>query len=251
ALAAVTFLGLGVAPPARAQTPVFPSDSLRATSLEDTTGIAPGPPIRSVAAQGFVNVDSLVVVRTFGITVGQPYDARETRSGVRRLFATGLFTDVTVSDAPAPGGGVALTIHVTERPRIKEIVYKGNKKIESKTLQGKVTSTEGQLLDGGTLELDARKIEQAYAAEGYAHARALPRTEVASPGAVRVVFDVQEGSKVKVRRIVFHGNQSLKPDKLAKAMASKTPGFLKSGVHKPEHIEKDETKLRLHMRTLG
>src|SRR5205814_2149288 len=111
ALAAVAFLALGSARPAQAQ----------GSSLEDTTGTVPGPPIRSVAAQGFVNVDSLVVVRTFGITPGQAYDPRETRSGVRRLFATGLFTDVTVSDAPAPDGGVALTIHVTERPRIKEI----------------------------------------------------------------------------------------------------------------------------------
>jgi outer membrane protein insertion porin family len=252
ALAAVAFLGPGLAAPARAQ---VRADSLGqmpvvAPSLEDTTA-AVGPTIRSVAAQGFVNVDSLVVIRTFAVPAGQPYDPKEARSGVRRLFATGLFTDVTVSDAPAPQGGVALTIHVTERPRIKEIVYKGNKKIEANTLKGKLTSAEGQLLDTGTLELDARKIEQAYAAEGYAHARALPRTEVASAGAVRVVFDVQEGSKVKVRGIVFHGNQSLNQAKLAKAMESKTPGFLKSGVHKPDHIEKDETKLRLYMRTRG
>ena len=72
-----------------------------------------------------------------------------------------------------------------------------------------------------------------------------------SAGAVRVVFDVQEGAKVKVRGIVIHGNQTLKSEELAKAMESKTPGFLKSGVHKPEHIEKDETKLRLYMRTRG
>src|SRR6185503_3051982 len=149
----------------------------------DSTETGPARIIRSVAAQGFVNTDSLVVVRTFAVTAGQPYDPRETRSGVRRLFATGLFTDVTVSDAPAAGGGIALTIHVTERPRIKTIDYRGVKKLETKTLKEKLTSAEGQLLDPGTLELDARKIEQAYAAEGYAHARALPRTEIAGAGA--------------------------------------------------------------------
>src|SRR5262249_55137237 len=153
-----------------------PPDSLGTIPLDttvDTTGTAPGPTIRSVTARGFVNVDSLVVVRTFAVPTNQPYDPKEIRSGVRRLFATGLFTDVTVSDAPAPDG-VALTIHVTERPRIKEIVFHGVKKIEEKTLKEKLTAAQGQLLDSGTLELDARKIEQAYGAEGYAHAKVAP-----------------------------------------------------------------------------
>lgn len=259
-MAAVTLLTTGVPSRVLAQAPggdaAFPPGSVSASPLDslgtpaDTSGQAPAPPIRSISARGFVNVDSLVVVRTFALTIGQPNDPREVRSGVRRLFATGLFTDVTVSDAPV-SGGVALTIHVSERPRIKEIVFKGVKKIEEKTLKEKLTAAGGQLLDLGTLELDARKIEAAYGAEGYAHAKATPRTEVAGAGAVRVVFDVQEGAKVKVRGIVFHGNQSLKSEALAKSMESKTPGFLKSGVHKQEHIEKDETKLRLYMRTRG
>jgi outer membrane protein insertion porin family len=248
-MAAVTFLGFAVTSRALAQGPGSAAlDSLAAPA--DTSGQAVAPLIRSLAVKGFVNVDSLVVIRTFAIGAGQPNDPHEIRSGVRRLFATGLFTDVTVSDAPVPGG-VALTIHVTERARIKEIVYHGAKKIESSTLKGKLTSAEGQLLDSGTLELDARKIEQAYAAEGYTRTKVTTRTEPVAAGAVRVVFNVDEGTKVKVRGIVFHGNETLKSDALAKSMESKPPGFLRSGVHKPEHLEKDETKLRLYMRTRG
>ena len=242
-------LGRGYAQNGAPDSATVPLDTTLGAPL-DTTGAAPGPMIRSITARGFVNVDSLVVVRTFGVPANQPYDPREIRSGVRRLFATGLFTDVTVSDAPVPGG-VALTVHVSERPRIKEIVFHGVKKIEEKTLKEKLTAAQGQLLDAGTLELDARKIEQAYGAEGYAHAKVIPRSEVAGAGAVRVVFDVQESAKVKVRGIVMHGNQTLPAEKLAKAMESKMPGFLRSGVHKPEHLEKDETKLRLYMRTRG
>lgn len=247
---------LGVVPRAEAQAPAIPSvppnPSLESDALAAPADTLAGPAaiIRSVSAAGFVNVDSLVVVRTFGIAPGQPHDPREVRSGVRRLFSTGLFTDVTVSDARVPGG-VALTIHVSERPRVKEIAFHGAKKIEASALKGKLTVTEGQLLDTGTLELDARKIEAAYGAEGYAHAKARTRTETMGAGAVRVVFDVQEGAKVKMRGVVFHGNHQLRSEDLAKAMESKKPGFLKSGVHKPEHLEKDETKLRLYMRTRG
>jgi len=246
---------------ARAQLPAAPTAPPTGATLHDSlmtpadlspadTSTATGPSIRKVSAVGFVNVDSLVVIRTFAVPTGQPYDAREVRAGVRRLFATGLFTDVTVSDAPV-SGGVALTIHVAERPRVKEITFHGAKKIEEKTLKEKLTLAEGQLLDSGTLELDARKVETAYGAEGYAHAKVTTRVEPISAGAIRVVFDVQEGTKVKVRGVVFHGNHTLKSEDLAKAMESKKPGFLRSGVHKPEHLDKDETKLRLYMRTRG
>ena len=254
-VAAAAFL-FSSAPRAGAQASDIPSSPPFSALGPDTLGTpadttnAPSAIIRRVAATGFVGVDSLVVVRTFGIAAGQPYDPKEIRSAVRRLFATGLFTDVTVSDAPAPGG-VALTIHVAERARIKEITFHGAKKIEASTLKGKLTVAEGQLLDAGTLELDARKIEAAYGQEGYAHARALARTEPVAAGAVRVVFDVQEGAKVKVRAILFHGNQTMKSEGLTKAMQSKKPGFLKSGVYKPENREQDETKLRLYMRTRG
>jgi outer membrane protein insertion porin family len=246
---------------ANAQSPAPPTAPPAGAVVADTlftppdvspadTSTAAGPAIRTLSAVGFVNVDSLVVIRTFAVLTGQPYDAREVRAGVRRLFATGLFTDVTVSDAPVLGG-VSLTIHVQERPRVKEIAFRGAKKIEEKTLKEKLTLAEGQLLDPGTLELDARKVETAYGAEGYAHAKVTTRIEPISAGAIRVVFDVQEGTKVKVRGIVFHGNHTLKSEDLAKAMESKTPGFLRSGVHKPEHLDKDETKLRLYMRTRG
>jgi outer membrane protein insertion porin family len=248
-------------PAAPARSPAAPTAPPTGASLHDSlmtpadlspadTSTATGPSIRKVSALGFVNVDSLVVIRTFAVPTGQPYDAREVRAGVRRLFATGLFTDVTVSDAPV-SGGVALTIHVAERPRVKEIAFHGAKKIEEKTLKEKLTLAEGQLLDSGTLELDARKVETAYGAEGYAHAKVTTRVEPISAGAIRVVFDVQEGTKVKVRGVVFHGNHTLKSEDLAKAMESKKPGFLRSGVHKPEHLDKDETKLRLYMRTRG
>ncbi|HEY3155570.1 MAG TPA: POTRA domain-containing protein, partial [Candidatus Eisenbacteria bacterium] len=166
AVLASMVLLLASVPRARAEAPdslpVPPASAQVPDSLSAPGSSGPGAVIRSIAATGFINVDSVVVVRTFGLAPGQPYDAKEVRSGVRRLFATGLFTDVTVSDASTPDGGVALTIHVSERPRVKEIVFRGAKKIEASTLKGKLTVAEGQLLDAGTLELDARKIETAY-----------------------------------------------------------------------------------------
>jgi outer membrane protein insertion porin family len=248
----------------RAQAATAPWDSTTAQpaprGLEPAAPPAlPAPPatppaapsvIRFVRATGFANVDSTVILRTFALKAGDPYDPAGVRAGVRRLFATGLFTDVNVQDTPAPGG-IDLNVIVKERLRVQAVQFSGAKKIEEKTLQSKITVASGQLVDAGTLELDARKIQDAYAEEGYSRARATPVTRPAGPGAVTVVFQIDEGPKLKVRGIRIHGENTLSEEGLRKAMKSRTPGFLRSGTFKPSQIEEDETKLRLYMRSRG
>lgn len=212
-----------------------------------------GEIIRIIRASGFVHVDSLVIVRTFGIHVGDPYSREAVRSGVRQLFQSGLYTDVNVVDAPAEGG-VSLTVVVQERPRIKGVRFQGARKIEESKLKAKLTSSDGQLLDQGTLELDAGKIAEAYAEEGYARASVISRADPSGPGVVDVVFTVEEGPKVQVNQIEVHGtrgNRSFSTSDLEHAMKSRKPSFLKSGTFKPSQLEQDQTQLRLFMRSRG
>jgi len=203
-----------------------------------------------VAARGFVTTDSMIIIRTFGLREGDSYDAAAVSAGVRRLFATGLFTNVNVEDARQEDG-VRLLVQVEERSRVKGIVFRGVHKIEESTLKTKLTVADGQLLDEGTLQLDAQKIKDAYSEQGYAEAAVTPRAEPSGPGQVQVVFDVKEGPKLKIREILFHGNQRTPSGALAKTMKSKTSGFLRSGTYKPAQLEQDETAVRLALRSRG
>ncbi|HEU5312159.1 MAG TPA: outer membrane protein assembly factor BamA, partial [Candidatus Eisenbacteria bacterium] len=237
--------GLQTAP---TQPPVPPID------LPFTTpGEGPGQRVGAVRAAGFSQVDSIVVIRTFGLRAGDAYSREAVREGVRRLYQSGLYTDVNVTDAP-DAGGVALTVTVTERPRVHAVKFEGGGKIDDTTLKGKLTLAEGQLLDQGTLALDEAKIAEAYAEEGYARAKISSKVAPFGPGTIDVVFSIDPGEKVKVRDIVIHQLQpfpGLYANDLKDAMKSETPGFLKSGVYKPSYLEEDHTQLRLHMRSRG
>src|SRR5687768_10675360 len=255
-VAAIAACALVVAAPAGAQrAQTFGADSTAAAepAAPDTAAVpsAPSAPpatstrlptgpavVRSVRAAGFTNVDTTVILRTFAIKPGEAYDPVGVRAGVRRLFATGLFTDVDVRDAQTPQG-VDLTIAVRERARVQSVAFNGAKKIDESTLKGKITVAAGQLLDAGTLELDARKIQDAYAEEGYSRARVSSITRPAGPGAVIVTFHVEEGPKLKVRGITVLGARTLSPEGLRKSMKSKTPALLRSGTFKPSQIEED------------
>ena len=206
--------------------------------------------IGAIRTSGFLHVDSLVITRTFGLSSGDRYDGAAIATGVRRLYGTGLFTDVNVVDN-LTDQGIDLLIVVSERPRIQSLEFRGVKKIEEATLRGKLTASSGQLLDQGTLDLDVRKIQDAYAEEGYSRAKVAALTQVSGPGVVTVTFQVDEGAKLKVRGIEIHGATGLPAKGLRKAMKSKTPAFLRSGTFKPSQLEQDETALRLYMRSRG
>jgi outer membrane protein insertion porin family len=247
--------------------PLFAQESARAAAADSGISAAadsgvsatpePAPPpvaerglIAEVRAAGFANVDSIVVLRTFAVAAGEPYDRAHISEGVRRLYATGLFTDVSVTDR-TDEGRLAITVTVRERPRIQGVTFQGVRKIEEKTLREKITVADGQLLDPSVLDLDARKITDAYAQEGYARAQAVADLDPVGPGTVSVRFEITEGEKQKVRQIVIHGAQYLSSEKLIKAMKSERPGFLKSGTYKPAHLEEDMSALRLYMRSRG
>jgi outer membrane protein insertion porin family len=271
--AVLTVLSLLAAPwsswalgePSPAGAPVDSSgiETPKAAAPRDSVGLLPGvlvprpkttgPAIVSIRASGFVNVDSIVVVRTFGLSVGQPYDSNDVGDGVKRLYASGLYTDVNVLDTSVEGG-VALEVQVKERPRVKEIRFDGAKKIEAKTLKTKITTADGQMLDTGTLELDQGKIRDAYADEGYADAKVTSQVTPAGPGAVDVTFRIEEGPKLKVKGIVVHasrGTLSLEPSQITGSMKSKPPGFLRGGTYKPSQLEQDETQIRLLLHSRG
>jgi hypothetical protein len=167
-----------------APAPATADSTLRTPAPADTAAIpppappdsaavpSPAPPapggaiIHSVVARGFVTTDSLVVLRTFGLRAGDPFDPAAVKAGVRRLYGTGLFTDVNVEDSPEEGG-MRLVVVVAERPRVRGIRFAGVKKVEESKLREKLTVTDGQLLDTGTLALDARKMEEYYTGEGF------------------------------------------------------------------------------------
>jgi outer membrane protein insertion porin family len=256
-VAGIVFLGGARPAPARAQSASEPKPS--GTPIDSAAAglhLPPAAPARtaeaihSVRASGFLNVDSLVILRTFGLKAGDPYDPSVVGDGVRRLFGTGLFTDVKVLDEDSPAG-VDLNVAVSERSRVQAVEFHGVKKIETSKLKEKITVSSGQLVDQGILDLDARKIKDAYAEEGYTRAVVASTTTPFAPGAVTVVFQVDEGPKQKVRDIKIHGANHLSTEGLRKSMKSRTPGFLKSGTYKPSQIEQDETGLRLYMRSRG
>lgn len=142
------------------------------------------------------------------------------QKAIKALWKLRLFTDVQIIKEKTIGDIVFLEIVVEERPRLTRHSYKGAKKSQHDDLNDAVNKF---LLKGGivteNVKVNAREaVEDFYVGKGYldVKVRVLEVVDSIRPNSVRLVFDVNRGDRVKIKDIMFDGNESVKDRKLRK-----------------------------------
>ena len=150
---------------------------------------------RTIDVRGNQRVEAQTIRDYVGIKPGQSYSANDLDEAIKRLYSTGLFSDVSVSQS-----GGTLVITVTENLVINQVLFSGNKKIKDAALTGQVQLKSGNALDSNTLEQDAETIREAYRRIGRADVTVNPTTTDLGEGRVNVVFEIQEGDRTRCAR---------------------------------------------------
>lgn len=174
--------------------------------------------IKDVTVSGVQYFDHSVLVSLSGLRKGDTIElpGSAITEAVRKLWSQNLFSDVRVEVGHVEGDFITLNIALAEQPRISNIEYDGAKRSARDDLGEKISLQVGQQATPSTLDAAVRMIEKYYHDKGYYHAkvstRLVPDTLVNN--AVRLTFLVDRGKKVKVRKIDFVGNHSIKSKKL-------------------------------------
>jgi outer membrane protein insertion porin family len=162
---------------------------------------------------------------------GDPYSEDAVRRDFQALWNTQFFEDVRleVENSPDQPDGKIVVFYLKERPIIRRIEYKGNKSIsESDILDAFKDKKVGLSVES---QFDPTKIKHAevvikelLAEHGRQFATVKPTYErIASTNAVKLVFNIDEGPKVKVGTITFSGNKVFSDGKLLRAMKHDRP----------------------------
>src|ERR1700683_1184907 len=162
---------------------------------------------------------------------GDPYNEEAVRRDFQALWNTQFFEDIRleVEDSPDQANGKIIVFYVQERPIIRRIEYKGNKSItESDILDAFKDKKVGLSVES---QFDPTKIRRAevvikglLAEHGRQFATVKPTYErIAATNAVKLVFNIDEGPKVKVGTITFTGNKVFSDGKLLRAMRHDRP----------------------------
>lgn len=183
---------------------------------------APGKAIVEIAVRGGKTVTPETIAFYLGVKAGDPYDPARVRRAFPKLWESGLFDDLRLEEEPVPGG-VRIVAVVTERPRVSDLEFRGNKKLTTSQLKDKLKEGKVEIRVGSPLSLaDISKgkavLLEAYQAEGFRSAAVDTVIEPMGENESRVVFLCDEGDKIKIDSIDFTGNTVFSDTRLRYAM---------------------------------
>ncbi len=185
-----------------------------------------GKEIRRIVVVGARRVDPDDVRATMKLRRGSTcMDPAVTRDA-KALWNMGYFDDLQVESDPI-GAGIKLTIRVVERPAIRKVIYKGNDEVDEDDIDETITLEPGTILSVPDVESQADAMRQLYSEEGFFLADVgyeLQRVP-GDTNQIDVVFNIDEGAEVQVRRISFVGNHDLPAAELLKIMQTNETGM--------------------------
>jgi outer membrane protein insertion porin family len=219
------------------------------------TGVAAGSPeegrpIKAIQIEGNQLVSEDSIRQTLKTKVGEPYSDKQVEEDVQALYRTGKFISAHASRQPS-GDEVIVTFHVTEKPEVESVEFIGNKKFKVKDLSGDVELAPGSPLDRFAVNRGRENIERRYKDAGYYYAK-VTVDEDALKNERRVVYTIVEGPRVRVRKIVFEGNNSYPARRLMREVKTKTYIWIfRTGEFDQERAERDCADLRNFYRNDG
>jgi outer membrane protein insertion porin family len=175
--------------------------------------------VKELAVQGNRRIQEAVILGRVTTKVGGPFAPTRLAEDLRAIFALGFFDDVQMKVEDFEGG-VKVTFVVVERPFVRDIVFAGNKQVDTATLLEKGDLKLGSVYNPVEVNRTVEKLKDHYEEAGYFEAVITPDVERLPDGDVTVVFRVAEGRKITIDGIVIEGAQGIKPKQIKSVMAT-------------------------------
>ena len=214
--------------------------------------------IGGLAVKGVEGYEDYVLTGLSGLSVGQTISlpGTEITEAVKRYWKHGLFSQVTITADSIVGQKVYLCIHLATRPRVSTINYNGLKKSEREDMEAKLGIMRGAQITPNMIDRAKILAKKYFDDKGYNNAEIeiLQRDDVTGKNQVILDVNIDKKAKMKVRRIIFDGNEQLKDKKIKGSMftkgafgkineAGKAYSFFKAKKFTPERY--DEAKKAL------
>lgn len=205
--------------------------------------------VKDIRVIGLQTIGINAIKANMGTRVGKPLHNGTLDDDFQRISKMPEIADVQI-EKEEKDGGIRLLVLVREKPFVRRIVFRGNKKTKSKKLRDLLTTKIGGRYDKGMVNEDVRTIEDKYRKDFYYFGKVTPSIEPYEDG-VRVIFTVQEGGKLTIKKIIIRGNYNITTKALKKIMATKENSLFGRGKYTREEFEKDIERLRRFYQSKG
>jgi outer membrane protein insertion porin family len=166
-------------------------------------------PAPALAVSGNRQIDADMIRSHFHAAADGTFDPAALDAALKSLYATGLFEDVKIRR-----DGARVLVTVVENPAIARLAFEGNKKIKDDDLRKVLQSKAGGPLNRALIHDDVMRIIEIYRLHGYFGVKVEPKAVAGKDARTSLVFEITEGDKLAVRRVMFAGNNAYPANKL-------------------------------------
>ncbi len=141
-------------------------------------------------------------------------------SAVVRLNSSGLFYDVEITQK-----NNFILINVSENVTISEVLFEGNTAVSDEDLIQIVKSRSRNAFSRETVFKDTKKLTDFYKEKGRFNAIIKPEFINEESDKVKLIFSIEEGELLEVKRIIFVGNSAFSDKQLSSVIPSREKGL--------------------------
>ena len=214
--------------------------------------------IGGLTVKGVEGYEDYVLLGLSGLSVGQTIEVpgTEITEAIKRYWRNGLFSKVAITADSLVGNKVYLCIHLATRPRVSAINYNGLKKSEREDMDSKLGIMRGSQITPNMIDRAKILAKKYFDDKGYNNAEIeiVQRDDVTSKNEVILDINVDKKAKMKVRQIIFEGNDQLSDKKIKGNLfkksafgkineAGKFRNFFKAKKYTPERYEEAKQAL--------
>lgn len=192
-----------------------------------------------------------LILSTGGLKPGIELSQENVQEAIRALVGLNVFEDVTIWAEDVPGG-VKVTYEVKELPGLEGIRFKGNKNLKERDMKEALGLVPGQVIALKDVARGRQKIVELYREKGYLRAEVEGQLfDAEEEGKVFLQYDIDEGQKVKIKKINILGTTAFDAGDVRKVMETKEKRWWRKGEFKGETFDLDKDKILAFYRSKG
>ncbi len=218
-----------------------PLASLSGAAFAAPAGVGVSP--SAIVVEGNRRVEADTVRSYFKPGPNGTLDANSIDAALKALYATGLFQDVHIAQQ-----GGKLIVTVVEGQIINRVAYEGNHRLKDEQLGEEIQSKERGTLSKPLVQADVQHIIEIYQRNGRFDVTVVPKIIERPNNRVDLIFEINEGEKTGIKKIIFVGNNSYSDWRLKEVIKTVQSNFLSflqtTDVYDPDRIEADRDLIR-------
>jgi len=188
--------------------------------------------LANVDVTGKISYNEQTVITFAGLEKGQEVTipGEEISNAIKKLGKLGLFSEIDFYVNKIEGDSIYLELNINELPKLSEVKFVGIKKSKTEALIKDNGLTKGKIVNENLITTTKNYIENKYKKDGFYNTKVTidTKADTTSGNEVKMLVNIDKGTKVKIKSIDFNGNEKYSDSQLRGAMKeTKQKNFLR------------------------